>query len=533
MRKKSLYNFGLDLENYSKQAKQGQVLTNYLVISADLDTPVSVYSKLKSKSPDAFIFESVIGGEKIGRYSLIGYKPIEKLVSKPSDEVDCYEVLEKKLIELNGSKELKVNNLLPFFYRGYVGFFSFESISWIEPSLKPKKADLPEMYLLLVGTLVVFDHVTQKIYLIDNRRHGKDGVILSERSEQRHCEEDKVRRGNPVNQKSPEDIKSLYEKSCSNILELKELIETNTDLDRLKLAQTEASVAAVDFKSNTGEAKFSELIAKAKEHIYEGDVFQVVISHKFYADLNINPLNVYRLLRTVNPSPYLFAFNFSSNGEDFSLVGSSPEMLVKGSLIEDSNSIEAEIRPIAGTYKRGDSLEQDLKLSEELLNDPKERAEHVMLIDLARNDLGRVCVQGSVTVPQNMIVEKYSHVLHIVSSVKGVLKKAYGVCSGIELLKASFPAGTLVGAPKVEALDIISKLELAPRGIYGGTIGYFGIDGTIDTAIMIRTLLLEKDRVTIQAGAGIVADSEPHKEWQETINKASALLKVCKLVQKD
>ncbi len=514
MRKKSLYNFGLDLENYSKQAKQGQVLTNYLAISADLDTPVSVYSKLKSKSSDAFIFESVIGGEKIGRYSLIGYKPIEKLISKPSDEVDCYELLEKKLIELNGSKDLKVNNLLPFFYRGYVGFFSFESISWIEPSLKPKKADLPEMYLLLVGTLVVFDHVTQKIYLIDNSL--------------RHCEEGEARRGNPESY-----IKSLYEKSCQNILELKELIETNTDIDRLKLAQAENPVANVDFKSNTGEAKFGDLLSKAKQHIYEGDVFQVVISHKFYADLNLDPLNVYRLLRTVNPSPYLFAFNFSSGAEDFSLVGSSPEMLVKGSLIEDSGSIEAEIRPIAGTYKRGDNLEQDLKLSEELLNDPKERAEHVMLIDLARNDLGRVCEQGSVIVPQNMIVEKYSHVLHIVSSVKGILKKTYGVCSGIELLKASFPAGTLVGAPKVEALDIISKLELAPRGIYGGTIGYFGLDGTIDTAIMIRTLLLEKNKVTIQAGAGIVADSEPHKEWQETINKASALIKVCNLVQKD
>lgn len=503
MRKKSLYKFGLDLENYSKQAKQGQVLTNYLVISADIDTPVSVYSKLKSKSPDAFIFESVIGGEKIGRYSLIGYKPIEKLVTKPDDHIDCYELLEKKLIELNGSKDLKVNNLLPFFYKGYVGFFSFESISWIEPSLKPEKADLPEMYLLLVGSLVVFDHVTQKIYLIDN--------LLSRE----------------------ESVEHLYEKSCKNILELKELIETNTDLNRLKLSQAEDFVETINFKSNTGEAKFSDLIAKAKEHIYEGDVFQVVISHKFYADLNLDPLNVYRLLRTVNPSPYLFAFNFSSNGEEFSLVGSSPEMLVKGSLIEDSTLIEAEIRPIAGTYKRGNSLEQDLKLSEELLNDPKERAEHVMLIDLARNDLGRVCEQGSVTVPQNMIVEKYSHVLHIVSSVKGILKKTYGVCSGIELLKASFPAGTLVGAPKVEALDIISKLELAPRGIYGGTIGYFGIDGTIDTAIMIRTLLLEKNKVTIQAGAGIVADSEPNKEWQETINKASALLKVCKLVQKD
>lgn len=484
----------LDFENYKKQSFKSKILTNYLVCSSDLDTPVSVYAKLQRESKDAFIFESVIGGEKIGRYSFVGYKALKKISIPGNSKENCYKVLESNLIELNQGQDLKEDELLPFFYKGFVGFFSFESVAQIETSLNLKKSTMPEMYQLLVGSLVVFDHLAKKMYLIDNS----------------------IKENN-------DSLEKLYENSCEEIDKLKKLIESPLQESRFDFKQTKPDLNTIETQSNTGKERFMELVQKAKEHIIEGDIFQVVLSHKFYLNQKTNPLQAYRMLRTVNPSPYLFLFNFSCEDKQFSLVGSSPEMLCKASINHSLNGIEAEIRPIAGTYKRGANLEEDTLLAEKLINDPKERAEHVMLIDLARNDLGRICRQGTISVPQNMIVEKYSHVLHIVSSVKGLVQKSLAVLSGLELVKACFPAGTLSGAPKVESLKIISQLELEPRAIYGGTIGYFGLDGTVDTAIMIRTMLIEDNKITIQAGAGIVADSEPEKEWQETINKASAL----------
>lgn len=489
----------LGLDEYKNQACSSKLLTNYCELYADLDTPVSIYAKLQKKSPDAFLFESVIGGERIGRYSFIGFRPLDLVQVESGSPIDPYEYLEQRILELTTSAD---SDLLPFFHKGFVGFFSFESVAKIETSLELQESKFPEMYMLLVGSMVVFDHVKQKLYLLVNSIF--DGTV---------------------------SLEVLYEQSIRDLQEIKsliteehELVRLNPDVD-LRVVET---LIGTGFDSNTGAQEYARIVAKAKEHIREGDIFQVVASHKLSANLSVDPLSAYRTLRSLNPSPYLFIFN-AKQGVNFTLVGSSPEMLVKADYKYDANGnryLEAENRPIAGTYRRGKNEEADKLLVERLLQDKKEIAEHVMLIDLARNDLGRVCTSGSITVPEKMVVEKYSHVLHIVSSVTGKISEKFGVSSGIRLLRASFPAGTLSGAPKVEAMQIIAKLEKAARGPYGGAIGYFGLDGSVDTAILIRTLLIEPGKVSIQAGGGIVADSSPELEWLETLNKASALIRV-------
>lgn len=480
----------LSFDQFKELASKQAIVSNYIEIVADLDTPVSIYSKLKTHSKDAFLFESVIGGERIGRYSFIGFKALEKLISYDGDP---YTKLSAKFDQINQSKSPSTQDL-PFFHQGYVGYFSFETVKYIEPSLKMQKSKFPEAYLLLVGSLVVFDRVSQKIYLIVNTLVG-------------------------------DDLDEQYQASVQGLEELQALLQETNKLEQLDLALDQASKSplAAGFKSNTGEAEFKAMIEAAKEHILEGDIFQAVLSHRLDKEASIDPLKAYRILRTINPSPYLFLYNLELESGNVSLVGSSPEMIVK------SDEGMAEVRPIAGTYRRGATAAEDEQLAAALLADEKERAEHVMLIDLARNDLGRVCEQGSIKLDQNMIVEKYSHVLHIVSSVIGKLNAKYGYNSGIELFKACFPAGTLSGAPKVEALKIIAKLEKEARGLYGGGIGYFGLDGMIDVAIMIRTMVIEANKVSLQAGAGVVADSVPESELQETYNKAGALVKVIQL----
>jgi anthranilate synthase component I len=453
-----------------------EIYTNHIELFADLDTPVSIYSKLRKQSPDAFLFESVIGGEQIGRYSIIGYSALEKIIIDFDSSKDPYKLLETKILDHNSQ-----DSKLPFFHKGYVGFFSFESIKHIEPSIKTKKSNHPDAYLILVGLLIVFDHVKQKLFLIDN-------------SYSNNLNESKIRLEN-----------------------LKQIISNEAKIERLN--ESIISSRTIELDSNTGKDRFLEIVKQGKKHIQDGDCFQIVLSHKLSKKIKIDPLHAYRKLRTINPSPYLFLFNFN----DSSLVGSSPEMLVKTNKLAN-NRFQAEIRPIAGTYKRGKNEIEDIEQAKKLMSDPKERAEHVMLIDLARNDLGRVCDNASVKVAETMKIEKYSHVLHIVSSVIGTLKQAYNLSSGVQALRACFPAGTLSGAPKVNAIKIIEELETEARGPYGGTIGYFGLDGSIDTAIMIRTILIESEEVTVQAGAGIVADSNPESEWQETYNKANALL---------
>ncbi|MEY3369524.1 MAG: hypothetical protein RLZZ361_194 [Cyanobacteriota bacterium] len=493
------------LEDFKKLAETQSLITNYCELFADLDTPVSIYAKLKEKSEHAFLFESVIAGERIGRYSIIGFRPLEIIDGNLIETKNCFDLLEGKILQYQSNDD--ADDVLPFFHKGFVGFFPFESSAHIEPVLNLKPSLYPSIYMLLVGSLVVFDHVKQKLFLITN---------------------------SPVGSKSTVD--ELFEDSLTQLMELKQIISSDCQLDRLDLSSSIKTIENLDesiFYSNTGKEDFINQVNQAKNHIKEGDIFQVVLSHKMSADISIDPLVAYRMLRSINPSPYLFIFNVKSTIEAV-LVGSSPEMLVKTDLKTDSDSnryLVAENRPIAGTYKRGANPADDEVLINKLLNDQKEIAEHVMLIDLARNDLGRVCQKGSITVPQKMIIEKYSHVLHIVSSVVGKIKTDFSVSSGVKLINACFPAGTLSGAPKIEAIKIISKLEKEARGPYGGAIGYFALDGSMDSAILIRTLVIEKNKVSIQAGAGVVADSNPEKEWQETLNKASALIGVVSAIK--
>jgi anthranilate synthase component I len=461
-----------------------KLCTKYIEIVNDIDTPVSVFDKVSKKYSDSFLFESVLRAEQVGRYSFIGFNALKNISSQR-----ILEELRKEISNLEDDSEEE----LPFFYKGFVGFFPFETFCEIEPSVKPK--NLEKAFLYLVGNLIVFDHVKQKLYLIQN---------------------------------------SLEEDFESNLEDIMRLINENQSVARLDFdanAGINHDFEETGFYSNTGEEEFRQLIEKTKKHIYEGDVFQMVLSHKFIKDFNekIDPFLLYRILRTVNPSPYQFLFNYEDDGEIKTLVGSSPEMMVK-SIKDSSGKIKAQISPIAGTYRRTHDEKKDAELKKKLLSDEKELAEHVMLIDLARNDLSRVC--DDIQVPEKIFVETYSHVMHIVSNVTGILKPMSKADSVVDLAKAAFPAGTLSGAPKVEAIKLILELEKESRGYYGGTIGYFGLNGTLDTAIMIRTMLITKNQLCIQAGCGVVADSDPESEWQETFNKANALIDVVLLAEK-
>ncbi len=470
------------------------LVSDYLCLEQkDNIDPLDLYLELLKHSPDAFMFESVEGPEKIARYSFLGYKALEIIKSNSYDS----------LLEYAAQIESKSASL-EFFHRGFVGFFTFESVTDIEPSLGLTSSG-PSLYMQFIGTMVVFDKVERKIYLISN---SFESETMSAKD---------------YNQTQIAELQSCLSR-----------VSKSADYDLAEgLEELKKSTPALSFSSNVSQQAFEEMVLKAKEHIVEGDVFQVVLSRKLSVDLSVDPAQVYRILRLVNPSPYLFLYNvydFSEAQPRFTLLGSSPEMLVKSSKDPHGDYL-AEIRPIAGTYPRGQSLAEDEANAQALLSDPKEIAEHVMLIDLARNDLGRLALAASVKVAQQMIIERYSHVMHIVSSVIAKLKANPGqeFKLGLDLLKACFPAGTLSGAPKIEAIKIIHQLEVEARGSYGGVIGCLGLDGVINTAIMIRTLVIEPDRVHIQAGAGIVADSIPEREYQETYNKASALIKVLNL----
>ena len=504
----------LSEEEFITKAQAGEkIISNFTCLLSDLDTPVSTYAKLSQHFKDCFLFESVLGGEKLGRYSFIGANALNKFSSFKTDDFSPYDEIENLLsnysyknlsLNIQDTVTHNISQELKFFHKGFVGFFSFESIQRIEPSLDLKESPLPEYFLYLAGSLIVFDHVGQKLYIISN------SLIESLETEY---------------------LKNTYQKNTENINQLITIISEEHHLEKIdNTASKNTKEQEINkFKSNSSEKAFKEMVKKAQEHILEGDIFQVVLSQRFFLEAELDALTTYRLLRSLNPSPYLYLFNVDLSHldkESFSIVGSSPEMLIKSEILENENGeseIWAELRPIAGTYKTGKNTSEDKILTEKLLRDTKEIAEHVMLVDLGRNDLGRVCENGTIHLAENMVVEKYSHVLHIVSSVKGKLKKAI---NSIALLKACFPAGTLTGAPKIEAIKIISKLENEARGPYGGCIGYINLDGTINVAIMIRTIILEKHQASIQCGAGIVADSSPESEYQETFNKARALMEV-------
>lgn len=499
-----------NLDEFLDLSKQGNLVPVTTRILADFETPLSAYKKIRGDG-DSFLFESVEGGEHLGRYSFVGCSPriiirqqanrievienrriVERYAIPVKENEDCdkcvqdgLEVIEKVLsrfqaVALPG---------LPRFTGGAVGFIGHEFIHDVEPVVPRTPNDeigTPTMYFIIADELLIFDRVEQTLTVVVNAIIEKGQTAME------------------AHQMAVEEVERLV-----SLLEqpIQESAQTLPD-----------TIGDVDFKSNMPKEQFLANVEKAKGYIQAGDIIQVVGSQRFSTPFKASPLDLYRAARTINPSPYMFLLEF----EDYALVGASPEIHVR------SEEGRVEIRPIAGTRKRGVTADEDLALEKELLADPKERAEHVMLVDLARNDIGRVCDYGSVEVKDLMIIERYSHVMHIVSQVEGNLTKGK---SPFDLMRATFPAGTLSGAPKIRAMQIISEMEQTARGPYGGCVGYFSFSGNLDCCITIRTALIKDGKVHVQAGGGWVADSVPEAEFQETVNKAKAMFKAVALAE--
>lgn len=464
-------------------------------VLADLDTPLSTYLKLADQ-PYTYLFESVHGGEKWGRYSIIGL-PCRTVVRVSGHtvtvETDGREIRREEAADplawieaFRAAYRVPQVAGLPRFTGGLVGYFSYDTVRYIEPRLArcPGRDTLgtPDVLLMLSDRVVVFDNLAGKLYIV---MYADPAAVSS-------------------------------------------LAQAERELDaleaRLRQAVTRAPAPAAtfavgeeDFVSEFTRDGFEAAVERAKRYIVDGDLMQVVLSQRLTVPYRASPLDLYRGLRILNPSPYMYYLNL----QDFHIVGSSPEILVR---LEEG---EVTVRPIAGTRRRGATAAEDLRLEQDLLADPKERAEHLMLIDLGRNDVGRVAQTGSVRVTERMVIERYSHVMHIVSNVTGTLRPGL---SALDVLRATFPAGTVSGAPKVRAMEIIDELEPLKRGIYAGAVGYIGWHGNMDTAIAIRTAVIKDGRLHIQAGAGIVADSVPALEWEETMNKGRAMFRAVSLV---
>jgi len=485
----------LDLDQFQQLRTKGyNRIPIWRSVAADLDTPLSVYLKL-ADGPNAFLLESVEGGENWGRYSMIGLpcrrsyrasgRRFEVLehgrVLETRDNVDPLVEIEKvqsavRAPEVEG---------LPKFSGGLVGYFGYESVALIEPRLnftdKKDALGVPEILLLEVDELAVFDNLGGRLYLIVHAdAESEAGFDAAQRRLDQLSH--RLRAGSP-GYPPPVELPIPGEE---------------------------------DFDYEFQRRDFERAVARIKEYILAGDAMQVVLSQRMSVDLAARPLDVYRALRALNPSPYMYFFDFLDERGNFQVVGSSPEVLVR---VLDN---QAMVRPIAGTRPRGSTDAEDRELAQELISDPKERAEHLMLIDLGRNDIGRIARVGSVELTDRMIIERYSHVMHIVSQVRGELEQGMGV---MDVLRATFPAGTLSGAPKVRAMEIIAELEPVRRGIYAGAVGWMNWHGDADLAIVIRTALVAGGRIHLQAGAGIVADSDPGREWEETMNKGRALIR--------
>jgi len=496
-----------------------QLSRSYSVISleaevlADLESPASCYLRFRQAGRPSFLLESVEGGEKLGRYSTVSVSVAGILTVEHGRSHFLPQIadLEDLVLPENvqGDPFQSIDHILDLCksaygdFAGLIGALAYDSVRFIEeiPDLKVDQ-EYPEAIFLLTNELIVFDHLQKKLKLITN-------IYLP-------------------HQLPPDQ--QLLEKYNQALLRLEKMCQVLQDdsfpPDTRKILPTDSlhhTESIANWQSNFSQEEFEDVVKQAKEHIVAGNIFQIVPSQRFELSTSqkINPLHLYRLLRSYNPSPYLFLMDFG----DFQLVGSSPEVMVKSSISSDSYT--ALVRPIAGTYRRGSDESQDQILAEKLKNDPKELAEHLMLIDLARNDLGRIAVAGTVKLQTLMTVEKYSHVLHLVSEVVCEVSRQY---RATDLLKATFPAGTLSGAPKVRAMQLISQMERGARGFYGGVAGYLGFDGSCNTCMIIRTLTIKhKQKSThlrLQAGGGVVYDSDPHSEYRETINKAAALLKV-------
>ncbi len=460
----------------------------YHEISADIETPVSAFIALKEGNEKGFLLESVEMGEKIGRYSFLGFEPELEFISKKnkvtlnfqdkSDEYVCDNPVNEIKRIVGSFKEHKVEGLPPF-TAGLVGYFSYDSVRYFEnlPDVKPDKLNMPDIYLVLPKILIAFDHIRQKLILISHsfeKDNNEEALRLIKKYED----------------------KLFHAKAPSRI--------------------EESEGQTVRLQSNFNKDAFIKAVEKAKEYIVAGDIFQVLVSQKFSARVDSRPFDIYRKLRMINPSPYMFYIDY----KDFQLIGTSPEVMVKRVFSDGKD--EVILRPIAGTRKRGRNFQEDNMLEKELLSDKKELAEHTMLLDLARNDIGRISEYSTVRVERPFHIERYSHVMHLVSDVIGKPKKDI---DAVDIIGAALPAGTVTGAPKVRSMEIIEELEPEKRGIYAGLVGYIDFQGNTDTCITIRTIIHRDNTVYIQAGAGIVYDSVPEREYEETINKAKALMK--------
>ena len=465
-------------------------------ILADMETPLSVFKKLGNK-PFSYLFESVEGGEKWARYSLIGL-PSSTVIKVYKNEIQIYEdgriVKEvtsqdplKFLEEYQENINVKLNDELPAFTGGLVGYLGYDCIRYIEPKLSssnlPDPLGTPDALFMLSEEVAVFDNLNNKLHLI----------VLSKSESEKDITE------------AEERLRDLSDKLNHPLIP--ENSEEITDPATEK-----------DFISGFGEKEFKQSVEKIKEYIKAGDVMQVVCSQRMSVPFTSDPVELYRSIRHLNPSPYLYYLNL----DEFHIVGSSPEILAR---LEDG---EVTVRPIAGTRRRGRNEQDDIAMEEEMVNDPKEIAEHLMLIDLGRNDVGRIAEAGTVEVTQKFGVERYSHVMHMVSNVRAKLRKGL---KAMDVFRATFPAGTLSGAPKIRAMEIINEFEPVKRGIYGGAVGYFSWQGNMDMAIAIRTAIIKDEVLYIQAGGGFVADSDPELEWKESLNKGRAIFKAVEMVQ--
>ncbi|MEN2994516.1 MAG: anthranilate synthase component I [Thermodesulfovibrio sp.] len=479
-------------KEFLELSKKFNVIPLYREIIADLDTPVGAFLKI-NRCP-SFLFESVQGGEKWGRYSIIGIEPAclikvegKEITVEKKEVKEVYKDLEPFAFLKNffTTYNSYVDSELPRFFGGMVGFISYDTVKLFEkvPDLSKPSIDIPDIFLMIPEILLIFDNLKQSIKIVYNAFINENAI-------------------------------SIYKKAQQKIDEVVENLKTHSDerfRTYLNVPKKDDKITE-DFRSNFSKEDFISTVKKAKDYVLNGDVVQVVISQRFEVETKAHPFDIYRLLRIINPSPYMF---YIDTGETF-LVGSSPEILVR---LEDGKII---VRPIAGTRPRGKTEEEDFALERELLSDEKEIAEHIMLVDLGRNDVGRVAEIGSVNVTEFMTVERYSHVMHIVSNIEGKLKEGFDM---FDVFMSCFPAGTVTGAPKVRAMQIIEELEPTKRGPYAGAIGYFGFSGNMDMCIGIRMLIIKNNKVYVQAGAGIVADSIPENEYNETVNKATAMLK--------
>jgi anthranilate synthase component 1 len=479
-------------EEFKELAQRGTFVPVYKEIVADMLTPVSAFLKVAEHSDYAFLLESVEGGEQVGRYSFLGKDPFLILRSRAGKTtIDRMgEATESDKPFIPSVRELMAGFHSPFvpglprFTGGAVGYLAYDAAAWFEPvELQANSGPDEEAGFMLFDTVLAFDHVRHRILIIANARITGD-----------------------------DDLESLYQFACTKI----EFVER--ELERTLSKSPRANGATLDVSSNVTRDQFEQMVRTAKEYIAAGDIYQVVLSQRFEAAIETDPFTVYRALRHVNPSPYMYFLRIGPR----SIVGSSPEMLVR---VEGRR---VETHPIAGTRPRGRNEEEDLRLAEELKRNEKERAEHVMLVDLGRNDVGRVAEYGTVRVPTYMTLERYSHVMHLVSIVEGKLREDH---DRLDALVACFPAGTVSGAPKVRAMEIISELENRRRGVYAGAVGYLDFAGNLDFCITIRTVVIEKGRAYVQAGAGIVADSNPAAEYEETRDKARAVIRALELAQ--